>query len=84
MQPNPNPSPRPGTKPRVYPRRLFAIIGFAVALHLNYWLWDADGLVLGLPVNLLYHVLLTLVLSGVMLVLVRRYWPAYLDDDDPE
>ena len=84
MQPHDSSPSRPDPEPRVYPRGLFVLIGVAVALHLNYWLWDADRLVLGLPINLLYHVLLTLALSGVMLVLVRRYWPPFLDDDDQE
>ena len=82
MQSHHTSSARPDAKRRVYPNRLFAVVGVAVALHLNYWLWDADGLVLGLPVNLFYQVLLTLALSGVMFVLVRRHWPSFLDDDD--
>ena len=56
----------------------------ALILHLNYWLWDHDGIVMGLPVNFLYHVLLSLLLSGVMLLLVRGAWPDYLDDEGPE
>jgi hypothetical protein len=52
-----------------------------VALHLNYWMWDEARLVLGLPANLLYHVVLSLVLSVVFVVLVRRAWPRYLDED---
>jgi membrane protein implicated in regulation of membrane protease activity len=52
-----------------------------VALHLNYWMWDEARLVLGLPANLLYHVVLSLVLSFVFVVLVRRAWPRYLDED---
>ena len=70
--------------PRHYPRGLFPTIGAAVALHLNYWLWDSDELVLGLPVNLFYHVMLTLALAVFMLTLVRGYWPAFLDDEDEE
>jgi len=61
---------------------VFAAIGVAVALHLNYWLWDADHLVMGLPVNLFYHFVLTLALAGFMWGLVRRYWPTFLDDED--
>ncbi len=44
----------------------------------------ADRLVLGLPINLLYHVLLTLALSVVMGTLARRGWPTFLEDEDPE
>ena len=56
----------------------------AVVLHLNYWLWDRDELVMGLPFNFLYHVLLSLILSAAMFVLVWKAWPSFLDDEDPE
>jgi len=52
-----------------------------VALHLNYWMWDDARLFLGLPANLLYHVVLSLFLSLVMFVLVLGAWPRYLDED---
>ncbi len=52
-----------------------------VALHLNYWMWDDARIVLGLPANLLYHVILSLFLSVVLFVLVDRAWPRYLDED---
>ena len=56
----------------------------AVVLHLNYWLWDRDELVMGLPINFLYHVLLSFILSVAMFVLVWKAWPSFLDDEDPE
>jgi hypothetical protein len=59
---------------------LVLAIGF-VGLHLNYWMWDDARIVLGLPANLLYHVILSLVLSVVLTLLVRRAWPRYLDED---
>jgi membrane protein implicated in regulation of membrane protease activity len=59
---------------------LLLAIGF-VFVHLNYWMWDDALIVLGLPANLLYHVVLCLVLSLVLTVLVRRAWPRYLDED---
>jgi hypothetical protein len=59
---------------------LLLAIGF-VFLHLNYWMWDDARIVLGLPANLLYHVVLCLVLSMVLSILVRRAWPRYLDED---
>ena len=83
--------PDRGTPPKVseppaqpgWPK-VAAVIAAAAALHINYWLWDAQGLVLGLPVNLFYHVVLTLVLAGLMWALVRWRWPRYLDDGDAE
>jgi membrane protein implicated in regulation of membrane protease activity len=59
---------------------LLLALGF-VFLHLNYWMWDDARIVLGLPANLLYHVVLSLALSLVLFVLVRRAWPRYLDED---
>lgn len=61
-------------------RILFLAAGF-VGLHLNYWMWDDARILLGLPSNLLYHITLSLVLSAVLFVLVRRAWPRYLDED---
>lgn len=55
-----------------------------LALHLNYWMWDETRLVLGLPANLFYHLMLSLVVSVVMFVVVRRAWPAYLDRDQDD
>ena len=63
------------------PRWLWIAMPVLVSLHLNYWMWDQDRLVLGFPVNLLYHILLSLLLSLVMLGVVRRAWPGYLDRD---
>ncbi len=59
---------------------LILALGF-VFLHLNYWMWDDARIVLGFPANLLYHVVLSLALSLVLFVLVRRAWPRYLDED---
>jgi hypothetical protein len=61
-------------------RILLLAAGF-VCLHLNYWMWDDARILLGLPSNLLYHVGLSLLLSAAFLVLVRRAWPRYLDED---
>ncbi len=83
MQTN-DPPPPASALPPTYPRWTIALIGMALVLHLNHWLWDHDGIVLGLPVNLLYHVLLTLLLSAGMLLLVRTVWPSFLDDEDAE
>ncbi len=84
MQPNRPSASRRDRQPRIYPGWLFAVICLAVVLHLNYWLWGNDRLVLGLPINLFYHVLLTLALSVVMMALVRRCWPSFLEDEDRE
>lgn len=84
MEPNRRSPTGPHPAQWTYPRRLLVFVGAAVVLHLNYWLWDSDQVVLGLPVNLLYHVLLSVVLFGGMVGLVRRYWPAFLDQEDQE
>jgi hypothetical protein len=65
-------------------RSLFAAVAVAIVVHLNYWLWGSDRIVMGLPINLLYHLVLTLLLAVAMVVLVRRHWPAYLNDEGQE
>ena len=54
------------------------------ALHQDVWFWrEAQPLVLGvLPVGLAYHAAYTLAVSALMAVLVRRYWPSHLEDQD--
>ena len=56
-------------------------VGAAYVAYFNYWMWDDDSLVLGVPVNLLYQVLLTISFSVVMWALVRWGWPSDLDED---
>ena len=53
-------------------------------LFLNFWMWDMDVLVLGLPINLLYHIGLCVVATLSMAVIVRRAWPHHLDEEDAE
>jgi membrane protein implicated in regulation of membrane protease activity len=62
-------------------RRVLLLSMGLLALHLNYWMWGEARIVLGLPANLLYHVVLSLFLSLVLLLLVHRAWPRYLDED---
>ncbi len=64
-----------------YPKWLFVLIPVLVILHLNVWMWDEDAIVLGFPVNLLYHAVLSVLLSLVMWLVIRRAWPSYLDED---
>ena len=46
--------------------KLAALCLVLTAIHLNYWMWDDASIVLGLPSNLLYHVVWSFLLSGVM------------------
>lgn len=55
------------------------LIPILVVLFENFWLWDNDRLILGLPVNLLYHIGFCVLVAAVMLVVVKRAWPRYLD-----
>jgi hypothetical protein len=64
-----------------YPKWLGPLALAIVAVYLNYWMWDDARVVLGLPVNLLYHIVLSVGLVPIMLVIVRRAWPGYLSDD---
>ena len=64
-----------------YPRWLGPLVLVLVAFYLNYWMWDDGRIVLGLPANLLYHIVLSVGLVPIMLLVVRRAWPRYLSDD---
>ena len=58
---------------------MLLLIPILVVLFGNVWLWDDDRLILGLPVNLLYHIGFCVLVAAVMLVVVKRAWPRYLD-----
>ena len=64
-----------------FPRWVLVVIPVFFVLHLNVWMWDSERLILGWPVNLAYHVGLTVAVTAVMIVLVRRAWPASLEED---
>lgn len=64
-----------------YPPWVLLLPFVVTALYLNYWMWDLPDIALGLPANLLYHVVLSLALIPLMLAVVRRAWPRYLDED---
>jgi len=51
-------------------------------LHQDFWFWrTARPLVFGfLPIGLFYHVVYTLVASGLLWAIVHRYWPSHLED----
>jgi hypothetical protein len=58
-----------------------ALLAF-FALHQDLWFWrSAEPLVFGvLPMGLAWHAGYTLAVSAVMAILVRRAWPAHLED----
>ena len=64
-----------------YPRWVFVLFAVLALFHQNPWLWADDRLVLGLPVNLLYHVVLSLFVSMAMVSLILCAWPKYLDKE---
>ena len=51
-------------------------------LHQDVWFWrTARPLVFGvLPIGLFYHAVYTLAVSALLWIVVRRHWPAHLDD----
>jgi len=51
-------------------------------LHNDFWLWDDPRFLLGLPVGLTYHALFCLAATGVMVLLLRRAWPAHLEVEE--
>ena len=53
-------------------------------LFFNFWMWDNDTLVLGLPINLMYHIGLCFLATLVMWGIVRWAWPHRLDEEASE
>jgi hypothetical protein len=51
------------------------------ALHQDFWFWrTARPLVFGfLPIGLFYHAVYTLACSALLWFIVRRHWPAHLE-----
>lgn len=66
---------------KVWPLGALAVL---LILFFNFWMWDNDTLVLGLPINLLYHIGLCVVASVVMRGVVRWAWPHDLDEESAE
>ena len=54
----------------------------AYVLHQDFWFWrSARPLVFGfLPIGLFYHAAYTLASSVLLWVIVRRHWPAHLEE----
>lgn len=61
---------------------LYVALLLVWVLHNDLWLWDDPGLVLGLPIGLVYHVGYTVVVSSLMFVLARWAWPTRLEVDE--
>ena len=59
----------------------FIVVALYV-LHQDFWFWrEARPLVFGvLPIGLAYHAAYTVASSGLLWVLVRRHWPAHLEN----
>lgn len=60
---------------RPHPRwPLWLLLALAAAFE-NFWMWGDSRLVLGVPVNLAYHLGLCLAASAGLAVVVLRGWP---------
>ena len=66
----------PGSHPR-WPLLLLLVLAAGFE---NFWLWSDDRLLLGIPVNLAYHVALCLVGAIALAAVVRWGWPTDVDD----
>ena len=58
-------------KTKIWPLGVLLIL---LILFFNIWMWDNDALILGLPINLLYHIGLCVLTTLSMLVIVRLAW----------
>ncbi len=66
---------------KIWPLSVLLVL---LILFFNIWMWDNDTLILGLPINLLYHIGLCVLTTLCMLVIVRLAWPHHLDAGDRE
>jgi hypothetical protein len=59
------------------------LVAILFALHQDLWFWRTPHpIVFGiLPIGLAYHALYSIVIAGLMLLLVRYAWPAWLEDE---
>ncbi len=51
------------------------------AAYWNVWMWSDSRLVLGVPVNLLYHLGLCVATAIIMAGVLRQAWPPDADED---
>ena len=68
-------------KTKIWPLSVLLVL---LILFFNTWMWGNDALILGLPINLLYHIGLCVLTTLCMLVIVRLAWPYHLDAEDRE
>ena len=66
---------------KIWPLSVLLVL---LILFFNIWMWDNDTLVLGVPINLLYHIGLCVLTTLCMLVIVRLAWPHHLDMENRE
>jgi hypothetical protein len=61
---------------------LAVLVAVLYLLHQDIWFWrSARPMVFGiLPIGLAYHVLYSIVATGVMWLLVRYAWPSHLEN----
>lgn len=59
---------------------LYLLLILIYLLHNDLWFWHNPGIVLGLPVGLLYHILYCVFSSFVLYILVKSAWPKYLQE----
>lgn len=68
-------------KTKIWPLSVLLVL---LILFFNIWMWDNDALILGLPINLFYHIGLCVLTTLSMLVIVCLAWPHHLDVEDAE
>ena len=62
---------------RLWPLMLLVLLAAAFK---SPWLWGEDSLLLGIPVNLAYHLGLCLAATLLLAVVARWGWPDDVDD----
>lgn len=60
---------------------LYSLLVLLFILHNDFWLWENNQLILGLPIGLLYHIMFCIVASILMLFLVKYSMNNSNEDD---
>ena len=65
-------------------RALYGALLLLFVLRFDFWNWSRSDIVLGLPVSLLYHLLVCVAASALLFGLTRYAWPTFSESKEGE
>ena len=71
-------------KPAVRKKILYLALILLFLLRYDFWNWNRGDIVLGLPVSLVYHLLICIAASVLLFLLTRLAWPHLSQPDQDE